>query len=528
MLAEDAVNAKNDPVFLLKHVKCIDPETQEEFTFHLDDPGSGWYWQRDIIDMWRDEQRSIVLKARQLGITWLASAYALWYLLYKPGARVLVFSTKQTEAVKVIGRIWDMLNSVPRPLWNNATVYKPAKGARPQDEIVMEHANGRVSSVIAFTSSPSAGHGETAAFVILDEYSRQEYARETWKAALATAAKGAGRVAIISTGNGVSSMQGEEPVGNFFHHLWTHADTYKIAKRFLKWDLHPERDETWYANNAQSLPAAERGEQYPNDEIEAFILTGEPFFDRDAIRWYTENAVKEPVLVGQWDPRDGRKAGFVETRFGWVSVYEKPVKDHDYVIAADTASGGGMDFSAAVVLDLNTMAPVAELHGKISPDLYAEQLHYLGRWYNDAMIAPETAGGWSEPVLISLRDGRAGRPSYPNLYRHRMETRIGATKQLTFGYPMNVKTRPEAIAQLERALRERVIPWLSMQQLSEMQTFVHRNTSPSPRAQEGAHDDRVMALAIAMELYRQKGRWPDYQRPKAIRGPQVVPLGTRT
>jgi hypothetical protein len=34
---------------------------------------------------------------------------------------------------------------------------------------------------------------------------------------------------------------------------------------------------------------------------------------------------------------------------------------------------------------------------------------------------------------------------------------------------------------------------------------VRQKTLPSPRAQEGSNDDRVMAFGLALELYRQYG-----------------------
>jgi hypothetical protein len=39
----------------------------------------------------------------------------------------------------------------------------------------------------------------------------------------------------------------------------------------------------------------------------------------------------------------------------------------------------------------------------------------------------------------------------------------------------------------------------------ECRTFVRQKTLPSPRAQEGSNDDRVMAFGIALEMYRQYG-----------------------
>jgi hypothetical protein len=105
--------------------------------------------------------------------------------------------------------------------------------------------------MIGLPSTPNAGHGETAALVILDEFSRQEYAQETWKACLPTTQKEGGRVVVISTGNGRGA--------NFFYQLWANADEYGLAKRFLPWSLHPDRDEAWYEAHAMALPSADRG-----------------------------------------------------------------------------------------------------------------------------------------------------------------------------------------------------------------------------------------------------------------------------
>jgi hypothetical protein len=41
--------------------------------------------------------------------------------------------------------------------------------------------------------------------------------------------------------------------------------------------------------------------------------------------------------------------------------------------------------------------------------------------------------------------------------------------------------------------------------MMELRTFVRQDTLPSPRAQEGSNDDRVMALALTLELYRLYG-----------------------
>lgn len=493
----DQRRAREHPAHLLEHVECVDNTTGETFTFQLLNPKAPWHWQRGVLDGWIAASKSIALKARQIGITWLAAGYGLWTLLYTPGSKVLVVSINEAEAVKVVNRVWDMYLSLPEHLRCGVRVRKPAGANRPSKMIQLEHPDGRISTMIGLPSTTSAGHGETAALVILDEFSRQEFAAETWKAVLPTT-QGGGRVLVISTGNGRGS--------NFFYQLWANADDFGLVKRFLPWDLHPDRDDRWYKNHAEALPAADRGEQYPRDPHEAFILTGRPYFDIDALRAY-EPLVPEPLYRFDFQEVEGG-AKRVRADNGFIRVYQEPVEGHGYAVGADVATGRGADYSAAYVVDLSDMRLAAEFHGKLDADLYAEQLHYLGRWYYTALLAVEVAGGYGEAVTIPLRDGRAGRPAYPKLYRHIMSNRPDAPFAKPYGFPMNTHTRPRTINLLEAAIRERALPFLTQRLLDECETFVHADTSPSPRAQDGCHDDAVMAAAITLEMYRLRGSHP--------------------
>src|SRR5262249_54771613 len=199
---------------------------------------------------------------------------------------------------------------------------------------------------------------------------------------------------------------------------------------------------------------------------------------------------------------------------GPIRVYAKPDPMHEYAIGADVATGRGFDYSCAFVIDLTSMALAAECYGKMDADEYAEQLHFLGRWYGSARIAVEMGGGYGEPVVISLRDGRKGRPHYPKLYRHAIADRADMHQLANYGFPMNAKTRPLVINQIEQAIREHSSPAMSRTLIMECRTFVRQKTLPSPRAQDGANDDRVMAFGISLELYRQFGTHPKRHRRK--------------
>ena len=135
--------------------------------------------------------------------------------------------------------------------------------------------------------------------------------------------------------------------------------------------------------------------------------------------------------------------------------------------------------------------------------------------FNTARIAPEMGGGYGEPVVLSLRDGRKGRPPYPKLYRHRIEDRPDFKQHITYGFPITTKTRPQIINQAEQWIRERTLPHMPIELILECKTFVRRDVSPSPRAADGANDDRVMALLP------RAGDLPDLRPPRS-RQPQDV------
>ncbi len=510
---------RKHPAYLLDRVLCVDATTGEQFNFQLLDETAGWYWQRGVLDDWLTNEKSVILKARQLGITWLAAGYGLWQVLCRPGTRVLVISINEEEAAKVVNRLWDMLWSLPPHLRFGTEILKPSRGNRPNLHIELKHPNGQISYVTGLPSTKKAGHGETAALVILDEFARHEYAQESWKALVPTTSSG-GKLVAISTGNGISTTTAQgDTAGNFFHSLWVSGEESGIHKKFLRWDLHPDRDDKWYSRVAMSITnPSDRAEQFPANEFEAFILTGAPYFDIEALAWYMREGVAEPLYRMRFERVTYDTAKIIKTDVGWVRVLKEPELGRDYSIAADVATGRGADYSAAYVIDMQTMRICAAFHGKLDSLQYAYQLHYLGKWFNTAWMAIEAGGGYGEPVVLSLRDGVDGRPAYSKLYRHRQLDRGDMPEAKPIGLiSMNQKNRATIIEGLGEAIRERLLPAMDRELLQECQTFVYRTTNPSPRAQDGTHDDRVMALGIALEMYRQRGHHPDRDKRRASR-----------
>ena len=171
---------------------------------------------------------------------------------------------------------------------------------------------------------------------------------------------------------------------------------------------------------------------------------------------------------------------------GAIAVYREPSPGKRYVIGGDTA-GEGSDYFVAQVLDEETGEQVCTLRGRMDEDLYARQLYCLGEWYNQALIAVEC--NFSRYPIRELEQ-----MGYPNQY-----ARIREDGESGYGFRTTSATRPMILAGLVETVREHV-GWLNdPDTLREMLSFV-RNRQGRPEAQAGAHDDCVMALAIAYHV----------------------------
>jgi hypothetical protein len=480
-----------------------------------------WRWQRFVVDTLLNEKRVMFLKGRQIGVTWVVLAVDVAEALTRPNTVSLIYRQREDDAIDNVQRWWTLYHSLPTWLTGHIKVIRPSSAPLPgRDGIQLRFPSGAISSVIPMTSASGSGHGRTVRHVMLDEAAHIENLAGI--GAAVGPAVGKGRISIISTANGRHNPETGE--GNEFHRRWEDEGN-GYTRLFLPYDVHPDRDEVWYetSETVRELKPWQRQEQFPRNEHEAFALSDRSFFDQDSLLEYTEKTSK---LLRRYDfevvAGGARLAD--NPNGGRVRVYGEPKPGVTYAIGADVATGRGADYSAAYVIDLSSMEIVAEYHSKIEADIYARDLHFLGRRYNDALIAIESAGGFGEAVIIALRDGVTGRPRYPKLYKHVMSSRPDRPVAKTFGFPTNVKTRPLVLNQMEQALREKALPAVPGGLLSEMAEFVYHDHGTSPRAREGSRDDRVMAAAITLEMYRLYGSHPNKTVRKARRG-NTVGLG---
>ncbi len=187
---------------------------------------------------------------------------------------------------------------------------------------------------------------------------------------------------------------------------------------------------------------------------------------------------------------------------GAVEVFAPPQAGRRYAVGADTA-GDGSDYSVAQVVDGETGRQVCALRGRMDEDVFARQLFCLGMWYNQALLAVEVNFS-SYPIRELERLG------YPRQYMRE------SGGQYRPGFRTTAASRPVIIARLVEVVREHP-EWICHREtLREMLAFV-RNGRGRPEAQPGAHDDCVMALAIAYQCREQLEAQPAQAWGMAVR-----------
>lgn len=227
-----------------------------------------WPFQRDAVKALHDDKAIIVLKARRLGLSWVALSYALWLAIFKQGVRVLILCKTGPDAVELLDRIRRMRDRIEASRTSVHLLGGLNQPAKVRDAATTLDVGE--STIKALMGTPAAARSETAGLVILDEFAFQRGAGEIWTAILPTI-EGGGRLAVISTGNGAATSSG---AGAEFAKQWSSASSGATELRplFFSWQQRPDRDEAWRSAMIAKLGDPDRfRREYPATPQDAFV-----------------------------------------------------------------------------------------------------------------------------------------------------------------------------------------------------------------------------------------------------------------
>ena len=243
------IKCRDDAAYFINNY-CIIDDTQEIGGQSGVMPFRLWDDQLTTLRTIENKRKIVILKARQLGISWLVCAYVLWFLMFHSGKLALMFSKTEDDAKELIRRISVMYQRLP--VW----MHECCPLAKNPNVMSIWFKNGSRAKADAATAT--AGSGETASILVLDELAKIANARPLYTASAATVANGTTKLIALSSAFGT---------GNLFHDIWSDAFAGRndFEPIFLPWWSRPGRDQAWYDEQVRNSPDPDEIKQeYPS------------------------------------------------------------------------------------------------------------------------------------------------------------------------------------------------------------------------------------------------------------------------
>ncbi|MDE1176723.1 MAG: terminase [Edaphobacter sp.] len=441
------------------------------------------------FELARGDRSNIVLKARQMGITtWIAARLFLKTVTAPGVLTVQVAHTREAaEGIfRMVQRFWEHLPDEIRsgPL---------RRGRANIGQMTFPELDSEFRILSA--GDPGAGRGLSIQNLHLSEVSQWAGDAAETLAGLRAALAPSGEIVIESTPRGAQGC---------FYDEWNRAPGNGTVQHFFPWWLEPayisaaplgkdpgDAPESTYTDEERRLVASHnltpqqigfrrslessfhrlRAQEYAEDAVSCFLSSGNCCFDTGIIQSRLDLAPPP-----------------VERRPDGLHLWLPPEPGRRYLLGVDTSGGGADgDFAAIQVIERETGLQCAELQHRLPPMQLAHAAIELAREYNQALIAVER-NNHGAGVLAHIQNAR-----YPALYATagHQDDRGGQHGWLT-----SLATKPVMIARLNDLLAQSPQVFASERLLREMRSYI---TLPrgGTGAASGAHDDCVMAIAIA-------------------------------
>lgn len=513
-----------------------------------------WPSQRKVMEaLAREEERQmdapsckipiVLLKSRQVGGTVIGEALIAHLVFLNANTQGLVASDHPDNSLKLYQILTRMYDAFPG--WLRPNIEGRVKGTHL-------HFPGLDSDVIvgAGNQKTTLGQGMNVDIAHLTELSTWEfpdYIDADLLPAFNSSRKHHSVILMESTGAGAK--------GNWFHDhfqaAWHKESSFNAI--FAAWFLRPNNrlDASATEFKESTLGMAERVkresgleldreqmafyqitrrdfeakdkldvffQEYPSTVEEAFQTGLRSVFPID-VRARVRDGVKKPIAVFEvnLETKKLRKVNLESwladesgTKYdNTLVMWDLPSKGSMYVCAVDASYGVGKDNAAIEVLRVGTTRSkdeqVAEWCGDINNLDLAKVAWVIGHVYRDvemdlpAIMAVECNLG-SPGTVTQVELQRMG---YPNFYIGRRATKTDADFERDYGWWTTAKTRPLITDAFKTYVIRGDVQINSIKLVEEMNAFVDNPRKDGTlrhhlAAAPGYHDDRIMAIAIAL------------------------------
>jgi len=454
------MKCKEDPVYFAKRYIKIVSLDEGLVPFNL------YPFQEKLVRNFHENRFNICKMPRQTGKSTTVVSYLLHYAVFNDNVNIGILANKAKIAMDLLGRLQTAYENLPR--WMQQGIIAWNKGS-------LELENG--SKILAASTSASAVRGMSFNILFLDEFAfvPNHVADDFFASVYPTISSGTQtKVIIVSTPRGM----------NHFYRMWHDAE--KGKNEYVPTDVHwsevPGRDEEW---RLQTI--ANTSEQQFKVEFECEFLG-------------SVNTLINPAVLRNmvYDNPITKNAG--------LDIYERPEKEHNYILTVDVARGLGNDYSAFIVFDV-TQFPykvVAKYrNNEIKPMLFPNVILDVAKGYNNAYLLVEVNDIGDQVASILQYD-----LEYENLLMASMRGRAGqivgqgfSGKKTQLGVRTTAAVKKLGCSNLKTMIEDNKLLTCDYEIISELTTFAQKHNSFE--AEEGCNDDLAMCLVIFAWLVAQ-------------------------
>jgi hypothetical protein len=233
----DAAPSASDAIDFISRLKLKHP-TKTLVNFNLYD------FQKRTINYLDHSQALIIMQGRQMGVTTILAAYALYEAMTKSDQMILLCGPRYADGLETLERIRFMIDNIDLPR-HDLQLVEYNKGS-------IMFSNG--SRLLSRAWAVDVGRGLSITRLILDNAGCVPFSRlaEGWDALVGPCLMPAGRIVMAGSATVADGL---------FHHIWTYGKK-PWRKLFLPWYEHPERNEDWAQRICAALPEERFAQEY--------------------------------------------------------------------------------------------------------------------------------------------------------------------------------------------------------------------------------------------------------------------------
>lgn len=444
----------------------------------------------------------VILKARQLGLTWLCAAYVLWRSIKHPLHLTVIISVNEDLSIEFLNRVYFILDRLPE--W----LYPPIK-TRTKQILEFAHNDGLVSTIKSMPTTEMGAQSKTPNILVMDETCMNRMASSIFNSSLPGIEAAKGQVIIIS--NSIKTGPGWGWTRDLCRAALARLNQFKMI--FLSWTANPNRPADFRARMIQSgMDEQEVIEHYPETTDEALSPISGSYFGK-ALSRHTNT---RPGIKGylRKDPKT-KEIEFIEDPHGILEIWRFPYFRSDkwdnrywtkrYCIGDDVSEGLGESSSVAYAMDRHFDEMVARLRSnRLDAVEWAEQVDLLSEFYGDFQPAEKVVAVPGKSLTCTEVTG-AGQTTVKELIKRKANQYVrmvpdtvgsGLTKQ--YGWHESNQSKHELCGDLKAWLRNMRGTLYDAILIDECSTFIRMDNGKLDH-EEGKRSDCVIAAGLTVQ-----------------------------